>query len=107
MLLLTAEIYLCICPLGTEDRRGDFHWYRLDRNPGVMPDPDGFWSHKPGRTHVTDRDSLGQKITDPRNAASNGYVFVTFMTATRDNPNIQGTLDCNKRLEREHQSTVD
>lgn len=37
-----------------------FHYYRQDS--------DGFWSHKPGITDVTDRDGSGKHILDPRAA---------------------------------------
>ncbi|MGO9122965.1 MAG: DUF4384 domain-containing protein [Desulfomonilaceae bacterium] len=36
----------------------DYHWLRLDNN--------GYWSHKPGQTAVTDKDNRGRKIADPR-----------------------------------------
>lgn len=38
----------------------DFHYYRQDG--------DGFWSHKPGQTDVTDRDGSGNLIIDPRSS---------------------------------------
>jgi hypothetical protein len=43
----------------------DYHWYRRNR--------DGSWSHKPGGTCVTDRDSAGRRITDPRTAERKVY----------------------------------
>jgi hypothetical protein len=50
----------------------DYHWYRKDQN--------GLWSHKPGGTPVTNLDSSGHLITDPRTANRGGYtVFCTFM----------------------------
>ena len=61
----------------------DYHWYRLDDN--------GFWSHKPGRTHATDRDGEGNRIRDPRMAV-NGFIpykFVCFMTVNRFSVNIR------------------
>jgi len=61
----------------------DYHWYRLDDN--------GFWSHKPGRTHATDRDGRGNRIRDPRTAA-NGFIpykFVCFMTLNRFTVNVR------------------
>lgn len=42
------------CP---DTRTGDYHFYRQDSN--------GFWSHKPGGTAVTDRDADGRRIYDP------------------------------------------
>jgi hypothetical protein len=38
----------------------DYHWYRLDAN--------GTWTHKPGQTNATNRDSSGNVINDPRTA---------------------------------------
>ena len=50
----------------------DFHWYRKGRN--------GWWSHKPGSTPVTNVDSSGNYIFDPRNANRGPYTdFCTFM----------------------------
>lgn len=50
----------------------DFHWYRMGRN--------GYWSHKPGGTPVTNLDNSGVTISDPRTADRGGYVdFCTFM----------------------------
>lgn len=91
--------------LDTYKRTGDFHWYRLDvdTNPGFSPDPDGFWSHKQGESHVTDRDNQGQRITDPSKLdplKNDGYEFVAFMTVTSDNLNIQGPLNCDERLQK-------
>ncbi len=43
----------------------DYHWYRLDSG--------GTWSHKPGGTPATDRDSAGNVITDPSTAARGPY----------------------------------
>lgn len=51
----------------------DFHWYRKGRN--------GYWSHKPGGTPVTNVDNSGAAIPDPRLANRGPYVnFCTFMT---------------------------
>ncbi|KAL9986957.1 hypothetical protein ACROYT_G001176 [Oculina patagonica] len=60
----------------------DYHWYRLDNN--------GYWSHKPGRTHATDRDGNGDRIRDPRRAANGAipYRFVCFMTINRHTATI-------------------
>ena len=50
----------------------DYHWYRKGK--------DGLWSHKPGRTSVTNLDNSGNSIADPRNADRGGYTnFCTFM----------------------------
>jgi hypothetical protein len=50
----------------------DFHWFRKGRN--------GFWTHKPGGTQVTNLDNSGHLITDPRTANRGMYTaFCTFM----------------------------
>jgi hypothetical protein len=50
----------------------DFHWYRKGRN--------GYWSHKPGPTPVTNVDGNGNLIPDPRTANRGPYTdFCTFM----------------------------
>jgi hypothetical protein len=50
----------------------DFHWFRKGRN--------GFWSHKPGSTAVTNVDNSGHFIVDPRTANRGMYTsFCTFM----------------------------
>lgn len=50
----------------------DFHWYRKGRN--------GYWTHKPGGTQVTNVDNSGKLITDPRTANRGMYTaFCTFM----------------------------
>jgi hypothetical protein len=50
----------------------DFHWFRKGRN--------GFWSHKPGGTAVTNVDNSGHFISDPRTANRGIYTaFCTFM----------------------------
>ncbi len=50
----------------------DYHWYRKGIN--------GKWSHKPGGTAVTNLDSSGNEITDPRSADRGNYTdFCTFM----------------------------
>ncbi len=50
----------------------DFHWYRKGRN--------GYWSHKPGSTAVTNVDNSGNLIADPRTADRGGYTdFCTFL----------------------------
>ncbi|PYS31355.1 MAG: hypothetical protein DMF75_14700 [Acidobacteria bacterium] len=50
----------------------DFHWYRKGRN--------GYWSHKPGSTQVTNVDNSGHLISDPRTANRGMYTdFCTFM----------------------------
>ena len=36
------------------DDRTDYHYYRLDKN--------GFWSHKPGRSKVTNRDAKNESL---------------------------------------------
>jgi hypothetical protein len=48
------------------------HWYRKGRN--------GYWSHKPGPTQVTNIDNSGVLIPDPRTANRGPYTnFCTFM----------------------------
>lgn len=55
------------CPKGTRkvatvvDPKNDYHWYRQDA--------DGYWSHKPGSTPVTNVDSTGRRIYDPQLAS--------------------------------------
>ena len=50
----------------------DFHWFRKGRN--------GYWSHKPGGTAVTNVDNSGHFISDPRTANRGIYTaFCTFM----------------------------
>jgi hypothetical protein len=50
----------------------DFHWYRKGRN--------GYWTHKPGGTAVTNVDNSGMLIIDPRTADRGPYTdFCTFM----------------------------
>jgi hypothetical protein len=39
------------------DSPNDYHWWRQDSN--------GYWSHKPGSTEVTDLDADGKKIKNP------------------------------------------
>ena len=51
-------IALVVDPVGL-----DYHWYRRDS--------DGFWSHKPGTTDVTNLDASGNFIADPRIANRN------------------------------------
>lgn len=38
----------------------DYHFYKQNKN--------GYWSHKPGKTKVTNLDADGKKITDPLSA---------------------------------------
>ncbi len=73
------------------DPKQDYHFYRQDSN--------GFWSHKPGGTAVTNRDSAGRLIYNPelanrdsRDDAANkdglNYnVFCGFMCVPRTLPN--------------------
>jgi hypothetical protein len=39
------------------DEKNDFHYYRQDSN--------GWWSHKPGARHVTNKDAMGARIWRP------------------------------------------
>jgi len=43
----------------------DYHWYRFMSN--------GYWTHKPGGTPATDKDSCGKLIPDPRTACRGPY----------------------------------
>jgi hypothetical protein len=43
------------------DENEDYHFYRQDSN--------GFWSHKPGSTDVTNQDADGRFIYDPQLAS--------------------------------------
>lgn len=50
----------------------DYHWYRKGT--------DGWWTHKPGGTAVTNLDNAGKLISDPRTADRGPYTdFCTFM----------------------------
>jgi hypothetical protein len=50
----------------------DYHWYRKGSN--------GWWSHKPGGSPVTNLDNAGKLISDPRNANRGPYTdWCTFM----------------------------
>lgn len=49
----------------------DYHWYRQDSN--------GYWSHKPGLTDVTNKDASGDLITDPRTCDRN-YSYANYST---------------------------
>lgn len=57
------------CPAGTSkiglvvDADEDYHFFRQDSN--------GFWSHKPGGTAVTNKDAQGALIYDPKLADRN------------------------------------
>lgn len=39
------------------DPKNDYHWYKQHKN--------GYWSHKPGATKITDKDASGKKIKNP------------------------------------------
>ena len=60
----------------------DFHWYRKGRN--------GYWTHKPGGTPVTNVDNSGVSIPDPRTADRGPYTdFCTFMVVMHGHIKIQ------------------
>jgi len=60
----------------------DFHWYRKGRN--------GYWSHKPGGTAVTNLDNSGKLIPDPRTADRGPYTdFCTFMVVMHGHIKLQ------------------
>ncbi len=72
------------------DPKQDYHFYRQDSN--------GFWSHKPGGTAVTNKDSAGRLIYNPELAnrdnrkdddkdGLNYNVFCGFMCVPRTLPN--------------------
>lgn len=69
-----------ICPAGTYKVAlvaypGDYHWYRQDA--------DGYWSHKPGTTPVTNLDESGDLITDPAFADRGNYTnFLGYFAVT-------------------------
>lgn len=66
------------CPAGTYkvalvaySNNWDYHWYRQDA--------DGYWSHKPGTTPLTNLDNSGNLIIDPETADRGGYdLFLGF-----------------------------
>ena len=64
-----------------------YHFYRQDSN--------GFWSHKPGGTAVTNKDAKGALIYDPKLAdrnydekgsSLNSNIFCSYMCVPRDRP---------------------
>lgn len=66
------------------DPRSDYHFYRQDSN--------GYWSHKPGGTPVTNRDASGRLIYDPaladrnysdKNGALNYTNFCVYLSVPR------------------------
>lgn len=62
----------------------DYHWYRKGRN--------GYWSHKPGGTPVTNIDNSGNLISDPRTADRDGYtVYCTFMVVMHGHIKLKGS----------------
>lgn len=61
----------------------DYHWYRKGRN--------GYWSHKPGGTPVTNLDNGGALISDPRTADRGGYTqYCTFMVVMHGHIKLKG-----------------
>jgi hypothetical protein len=60
----------------------DFHWFRKGRN--------GYWSHKPGGTPVTNLDNSAVTIPDPRTADRGPYTqFCTFMVVMHGHIKIE------------------
>lgn len=57
-------------------KSGDNSWTDMHF---VREDQDGGWSHKPGRTPVTNKDQDGKPITDPKTANLGGYEFLTYV----------------------------
>ncbi len=47
------------------DVGNDYHWWRQNGRKRVADGTEGFWSHKPGSTDVTDVDASGAKIKNP------------------------------------------
>ena len=71
------RVYLVVWP------GRDYHWYRQDI-------PNGMWSHKPGSTPATDRDSSGQLIYNPEQADTGSYTLhCGYLCACGDNADIQ------------------
>jgi hypothetical protein len=65
----------------------DYHWYRKGRN--------GYWSHKPGGTPVTNLDNNGSLINDPRTAARGFYTqYCTFMVVMHGHIKLKGPYAC-------------
>lgn len=61
----------------------DYHWYRKGRN--------GYWSHKPGGTPVTNLDNSSALISDPRTADRGGYTqYCTFMVVMHGHIKLKG-----------------
>ena len=71
------------------DEKNDFHYYRQDKN--------GWWSHKPGARHVTNKDATGARIwrpdlasryypkESPNDSGLNYASFCSYMCVPRDN----------------------
>lgn len=55
----------------TLDKENDYHWYRQDSN--------GFWSHKPGSSKVTNLDADNKKIKNPVKA-NRDYGMLNYKT---------------------------
>ena len=55
----------------TLDKENDYHWYRQDSN--------GYWSHKPGSSKVTNLDADDKKIKNPSKANRN-YGYLNYKT---------------------------
>ncbi len=47
------------------DIGNDYHWWRQNGRKSTLDGTEGFWSHKPGSTDVTDVDASGAKIKNP------------------------------------------
>jgi len=61
----------------------DYHCYRKDS--------DGKWSHKPGQTAATNRDSSNALITNPETANRGNYtIFVGYFFTPSDSQQGQG-----------------
>lgn len=71
----TYKVALVIDNSSTDGNGPDYHWYRQDA--------DGFWSHKPGITKLSDKDASGNFIIDPQLAARGRYtIFAGYYAVT-------------------------
>ena len=74
------------------DTPNDYHWWKQNS--------DGYWSHKPGSTEVTDLDADGQKIKNPvmsnRNFKHRNYKLPCFFACVY--PDLTRALDSIYRI---------
>lgn len=102
---IKSSSFYAKCPMNyykiasVADRGNDHHWYRQN--------PDGSWSHKSGEQDVSEKDALGQKIFNPKQAARDYTIkpnsnlnyedFCGFFCVPRD---LKGP-DVSKKIEEE------